>query len=248
MLNSSAIIAFLLIWQIAAMLEVTSTPTFFPTVTKIAAALWDEAKSGLLLANTLVSLRRAMIGLVCGLAVAIPLGLAIGWFDTFSKIISPLLQVFRNMPVLALLPVFVMFFGIGETSKIVVILWGVLWNTLLNTIAGVKSVDPQLIKAARSMSTGSLRLFATVVLPGALPFIFTGIRLSATVSILILIAAEMMGAQSGLGFALYFYQGNFLIPKMYAYIVVMAVLGTGLNFALESIERRTFRWRAEIRN
>jgi NitT/TauT family transport system permease protein len=226
------------------MLELVSTPTFFPTVTKIAGALVSEAQNGHLWANIIVSLRRALIGFFIGLAIAIPLGLAIGWFKTFGDILNPLLQVFRNMPVLALLPVFVMFFGIGEVSKIVVILWGVLWYTLLNTISGVRSIDSQLIKAARSMGTKSIKLFVSVVFPGALPFIFTGVRLSATVSILILIAAEMMGANSGLGYALYFYQANFLIPEMYAYIVVMAVLGTTLNFVLESVEKRVFHWRA----
>ncbi len=84
-----------------------------------------------------------------------------------------------------------------------------------------------------------------MVLPAALPFIFTGVRLSATVSILILIAAEMMGANSGLGYALFFYQANFLIPQMYSYIIVMAVIGTTLNFVLEAVERHSFRWRDE---
>lgn len=244
-INSAAIIAFLLLWELVARLKVVSTPAFFPTVTKIAGALAGEAASGKLWGNILISLQRAFTGFVCGLSVAIPLGLSIGWFKTFGNFINPLLQVFRNMPVLALLPVFVMFFGIGEVSKVAVILWGVLWYTLLNTISGVRSVDPQLIKAARSMGTGSLRLFSSVVLPAALPFIFTGVRLSATVSILILIAAEMMGANRGLGYALYFYQANFLIPQMYAYIIVMAVLGTTLNFILEAVERRSFRWRDE---
>lgn len=244
-INSSAIIIFLVLWEIVARLQIVSTPTFFPPMTKIFEALFTEAASGALWTNTAISLQRAFVGFILGLAVAIPLGLAIGWFKPFGTFINPLLQVFRNMPVLALLPVFVMFFGIGEVSKIAVILWGVLWYTLLNTIAGVRSVDPQLIKAARSMGTKPLRLFASVVLPASLPFIFTGVRLSATVSILILIAAEMMGANSGLGYALSFYQANFLIPQMYAYIIVMAVLGTTLNFVLEAIERRSFRWRDE---
>jgi NitT/TauT family transport system permease protein len=242
-INSIAIVGFIVLWEVMARLEVVSTPAFFPPATTIAKALAGESANGKLWINIAISLRRAIIGFVIGLAVAIPLGLAIGWFRTFGNIMNPLLQVFRNMPVLALLPVFVMFFGIGELSKTVVILWGVLWMTLLNTISGVRSVDPQLIKAARSMGTKPLRLFVSVVFPAALPFIFTGVRLSATVSILILIAAEMMGANSGLGYALYFYQANFKIPEMYAYIVVMAILGTGLNFILEGVERRIFHWR-----
>jgi NitT/TauT family transport system permease protein len=240
-----AIFTFVVLWELAARLKLVSTPAFFPPVSKVFLALMREAIGGKLWANIAVSLLRSLCGFVLGLMVAIPLGLAIGWFKGFGNIINPLLQVFRNMPTLALLPVFVMFFGIGETSKIIVIMWGALWTTLLNTIAGVRSVDPQLVKAARAMGTGSVRLFGSVVLPAALPFIFTGIRMSATFSILILIAAEMMGANSGLGYAMFFYQANFKIPEMYAYIVIMAVFGTTINFVLESVERRSFRWRDE---
>ncbi|MDR1028556.1 MAG: ABC transporter permease [Clostridiales Family XIII bacterium] len=240
---SAAIVAFLIVWEVAARLELTSVPTFFPPISAIAAALADEAAKGFLWTNILISLRRALIGFGFGLLVAIPLGLAIGWYRFFGDLLNPLLQLFRNLPTLALLPVFMMFFGIGEFSKVLVILWTVLWYTLLNTISGVRAVDPQFIKAARSMGTGNLRLFATVVLPAALPFIFTGVRISATVSILVLIAAEMMGANSGLGYAMFFYQGNFLIPQMFGYIFVMAIIGTALNFILEHVEKSAFRWR-----
>jgi NitT/TauT family transport system permease protein len=240
---SFAIVVFLLAWEVAARLELVSVPTFFPPISTIVAALADEAAKGALWTNITISLRRSLIGFCLGLLVAIPLGLAIGWFRFFGDLINPLIQVFRNLPTLALLPVFVMFFGIGEFSKVMVILWSVLWFTLLNTISGVRAVDPQLIKAARSMGTGNLRLFGSVVLPAALPFIFTGVRISATISILVLIAAEMMGANSGLGYAMFFYQGQFMIPQMYAYIFVMGIVGTSLNFILEHVEKRAFRWR-----
>ncbi|MDR1042283.1 MAG: ABC transporter permease [Clostridiales Family XIII bacterium] len=240
---SFAIAVFLIAWEVAARLELVSVPTFFPPISTIIAALADEAAKGALWTNTLISLRRSLIGFGLGLLVAIPLGLAIGWFRLFGDLINPLIQVFRNLPTLALLPVFVMFFGIGEFSKVMVILWSVLWYTLLNTISGVRAVDPQLIKAARSMGTGNLRLFGAVVLPAALPFIFTGVRISATISILVLIAAEMMGANSGLGYAMFFYQGQFMIPQMFAYIFVMAIVGAALNFILEHVEKRAFRWR-----
>jgi NitT/TauT family transport system permease protein len=193
-----------------------------------------------------ISLRRSLFGFCLGIGVAVPLGLAIGWFKSFGRIIYPLLQVFRNLPTLALLPVFVMFFGIGEFSKTMVIFWGVLWATLLNTISGVRNVDSQLVKASRSMGTKPLRLFATVIFPAALPHIFAGMRISATTSVLILIAAEMMGASRGLGFALFFYESNYKIAEMYAYLVVMAVFGTILNLSLEALEKHNFRWREEI--
>jgi NitT/TauT family transport system permease protein len=243
--QSLAILIFLLLWEIFGRLGILVNPLFLPPFSRVLAALGDSVISGDLWWHASISLRRSLSGFLLGLGFAVPFGLIIGWFKGFGAFVSPLLQLFRNMPTLALLPVFIMFFGIGELSKTMVIFWGVLWSVLINTMSGVKSVDQQLIKAARSMGTGSVRLFTSVILPASLPFIFTGMRISATTSILILIAAEMIGASRGLGYALYFNQANMRIPMMFAYIVVMAIIGVTLNFSLEAIERRSFRWRDE---
>ncbi len=242
-----AVILFLLLWEIAPRLGLVKA-IFLPPFSKVLAALWQLALSGELVKHFSISLWRSLTGFTLGLAFAIPFGLAIGWFQKFERFIDPLIQLFRNLPVLALLPVFVMIFGIGEVSKVAVIFWGVLWSVLLNTIAGVKSVEPQLIKAARSMGTPAHILFARVILPGALPSIFTGIRISATTSVLILIAAEMIGANRGLGYALYFYQANFKIPEMYAIIIIMALLGLSINYILINVEATSFRWKEKVGN
>jgi NitT/TauT family transport system permease protein len=238
-----AIIVLLVIWEVVARLGLFVNPLFLPPFSKVLGVFGRIIINGELWRHFMISIRRSISGFALGVSVAVPLGLAIGWCKRFGSIIYPLLMIFRNLPTLALLPLFVMFFGIGEVSKTALILWGVMWATLLNTISGVRSVDPQLIKASRSMGTKPLRLFATVILPASLPYIFAGMRISATTSILILIAAEMMGANSGLGYALFFYQANFKTPEMYAYIIVMAFLGVTLNFALEAVEKRLFRWR-----
>ncbi|MFP3154311.1 ABC transporter permease [Lachnospiraceae bacterium ZAX-1] len=240
-----AVIIFFALWEIAARLELLVNPLFLPPFTKVAQTLWGMVISGELWKHLAVSLQRSLTGYAVGVAFSVPLGLAIGWFKKFGDFINPLLQTFRNTPTLALLPVFVMFFGIGELSKVAVIFWGVLWGVLLNTIAGVRSVDPQLIRAARSMGTGSIRLFGTVILPASLPYIFTGMRISATTSIVILIAAEMIGASKGLGYQLYFYQMNMKFPEMYSYIIVMSIIGVALNYILEFVEMHSFRWRDE---
>jgi NitT/TauT family transport system permease protein len=239
----SSILLFVLLWELFARMKLFVNPTFLPPFSNVLAALLKVARDGTLWKHAAISLQRSLFGFAIGMAFSVPFGLCVGWFKRFGGFLNPLLQTFRNMPTLALLPVFVMFFGIGEFSKIMVIFWGVLWSVLLNTIAGVQSVDPQMIKASRSMGTGSVKMFASVILPASLPFIFTGMRISATTSILILIAAEMIGASKGLGYALYFYQSNMKIPEMYAYIIVMAIIGVALNFSLEAVERRSFRWR-----
>lgn len=144
---------------------------------------------------------------------------------------------------LALLPVFVLILGLGETSKISIILYACAWPILLNTVAGVKSVDPLLIKSARSMGLRPVRLFQKVILPAAVPTIFTGIRLAGAYSILVLVAAEMVGAKAGLGYLITYAQFNFRVPDMYAGILTISVLGLLFNQLLVRLARRFSTWR-----
>ncbi|MDR1589274.1 MAG: ABC transporter permease [Oscillospiraceae bacterium] len=242
-----AIICFFALWEIASRLGLLINPLFLPPFTKIVSTLWKIIAGGGIWKHLLISLQRALLGFAAGFLFAVPFGLAIGWFRRLEGFLNPLLQIFRNTPTLALLPVFIMFFGITETSKVVVIFWGSFWGLLLNSISGVQNVDPQLIRASRSMGTSSPRLFLTVILPASLPSIFTGLRLSATASVLIVIAAEMIGANKGLGYQLYFYQANYKFTEMYAYIFVMAFIGVSLNNILARVEKNSFRWRDDAR-
>jgi NitT/TauT family transport system permease protein len=242
-----AIICFFALWEILSRLGFLINPLFFPPVSKVITRLWEIIIGGALWKHLGISLQRALLGFLAGLVFAVPLGLAIGWFRRLETFLNPLLQVFRNTPTLALLPVFVMLFGITELSKVVVIFWGSFWGLLLNSISGVQNVDPQLIRASRSMGTSSLRLFWTVILPASLPSILTGLRLSATASVLIVIAAEMIGANKGLGYQLYFYQANYKFTEMYAYIFIMAIIGVTLNAILTKVEKSSFRWRDDAR-
>lgn len=242
-----SIVLFLILWQLIAISGYVNQ-TFLPSFTTVIKEMVRLIGTGELLAHIQISLFRSLTGFFLGLLVAIPLGLLIGWFKKFEKFIDPLIQTFRNLSVLSILPVFVLFFGIGEVSKIAVVFWAVLWAVIINTISGVKNVDPLLIKGARSMGISSKDLFIKVIFPAALPSIFTGIRLSATTSILVLIGAEMVGASKGLGYALYFYQANFKTPAMYSVILVMAVIGVSINSILTVIEKRAFRWKENIQS
>jgi NitT/TauT family transport system permease protein len=178
-------------------------------------------------------------------AIAVPLGLLLGWYRPVSELLTPVLELARNTAPLALMPVFVLILGLGETSKITIILYSCTWPILLNTISGVRTVDPLLIKSARSLGLSSPRLFQKVILPAAVPTIFTGIRLAGTYSILILIAAEMVGAKAGLGYLINYSQFNFQIPQMYAGIVTISLIGLFINLGLQALERRFSRWRPQ---
>lgn len=242
-----AIIVFLLIWEITPRIGLLD-PVFIPPASVVFSALGDLIVSGVLQTHASISLQRSFTGFAVAIVIGIPLGFAVGWYKTFDKYIDPLLQTFRQIPTLALFPVLIILLGIGETSKIALIAKASIWVILLNTITGVRSVDPLLIKSARSMGISNFDMFKKVVLPAATPSVFTGLRLAGTASLLVLIAAEMLGAKSGLGYALTEFQVSFRIPEMYAIIVTLTILGLAINYALLYLEKKASHWKEELPN
>jgi NitT/TauT family transport system permease protein len=240
-----AIAAFLLLWEVAPRVGLVDR-TFLVPFSEAIKALIGLAEDGQLWDNTRASLIRSLAGFLIAIGVGVPLGLLIGWYRPVADILGPLLELFRNTAALALLPVFILLLGIGETSKIAIVVYACTWPILLNTISGVRTVDPVLIKSARSMSLPPHRLFAKVILPASLPTVFTGIRLAGASSILVLVAAEMVGAKAGLGYLVNSSQQNFAIPDMYAAIIAIAVLGLVFNQLLVLLERRLTRWRPAV--
>jgi NitT/TauT family transport system permease protein len=219
---------------------------FLPPFSKVAQAWWRLLVDGQLWTNLEASLVRSLAGLALATLVAIPLGVLIGWYPLVAELLNPLLELLRNTAALALLPVFVLLLGLGESSKISLVMFACAWPILLNTIAGVRGVDPLLVKSARSLGFTPFQLFRKVVLPAALPTVFTGIRLAGAASILVLVAAEMTGAKAGLGYMINADQYNFEIPQMYAGILTISLLGLVVNQALVTLEHRFSRWRAPV--
>lgn len=243
--KSVAIVALLLLWELAPRFELVD-PTFLPPFSEVLGAWYGLLQNGQLADNTLASLTRSLSGFGLAVVIGVPLGLLIGWYRPVADLLSPLLELFRNTAALALLPVFVLILGIGETSKISIVLYACLWPILLNTISAVRSVDPTLIRLARSLDLSAPRLFQKVILPASVPVVFTGVRLAGAVSILVLVAAEMVGAKAGLGYLINASQYNFAIPQMYAGIVTISVIGLVFNQLLVALERRFTAWRAPL--
>ncbi|WP_328620070.1 ABC transporter permease [Streptomyces sp. NBC_00354] len=241
-LRSAAIVALLAVWEAAPRLGLVDS-TFLPPVSEVAAAWWELAGNGRLAEHTQASLIRSFGGFGIAVVVAVPLGLLIGWYRPVAALLGPLLEVFRNTAALALLPVFVLLLGIGETSKVSIVVYACVWPILLNTISAVGNADPTLVRLARSMDLSTPRLFQKVILPASVPAVFTGIRLAGAVSILVLVAAEMIGAKAGLGYLINASQYNFAIPEMYAGIVTISAIGVTFNQLLVVIERRLSLWR-----
>ncbi|MEV7413906.1 ABC transporter permease [Streptomyces sp. NPDC089919] len=241
-LKSAAVAALLVLWETAPRLGLVDR-TFLPPFSEVAKAWWGLAADGQLGENTRASLVRSFAGFGIAVGLAVPLGLLIGWYRPLADLLNPLLEVFRNTAALALLPVFVLLLGIGETSKISIIVYACTWPVLLNTISAVRTADPTLVKLARSMDLSTAQLFRKVILPASVPTVFTGVRLAGAVSILVLVAAEMIGAKAGLGYLINASQFNFAIPQMYAGIITISAIGLVFNQALVAVERRLTAWR-----
>ncbi|WGD32262.1 ABC transporter permease [Ancylobacter sp. WKF20] len=240
--KTASLLAVFALWELLPRLGFVDR-VWFPPLSQVVGVLFVMARSGELQSHIGASLTRSLIGFGLAVSVAVPLGLVIGWYSRARDFLSSALEFFRNTSALALLPVFILFLGIGEASKVGIVTFACFFPILLSTISGVKSVDPLLIKSARSLALSAPAIFAKIILPSAVPSVFTGFRLAAQSSILVLIAAEMVGATRGLGYLINYAQFNFLLPKMYAGILTIALIGLAVNQLLVTAERRLSRWR-----
>ncbi|MFP3040479.1 ABC transporter permease [Treponema primitia] len=229
-------------WETAPRLGLVDR-TFLPPLSIILAEFLKMIKSGALIKHVSISLFRSFTGFVIAIIIGIPLGLIVGWYKTAREVLSLPIDVLRNTSPLAMLPVFILFLGIGETSKLTIVAFACLWPTLLNTISGIKNVDPLLIMLARSMGLNNAQMFRKIIVPAAIPSICTGLRLSAASSVLVIISAEMIGAKSGLGYLIINAQYSFLLPRMYVGIITTMILGVLINYLIVGLENKFTSWK-----
>jgi NitT/TauT family transport system permease protein len=241
-LRVSIVILFFSLWELLPTVGVVN-PNFLTPVSGVLKALRGLLLSGELITHLMISLKRILFGLGLAIVIGCPLGIIMGWFRSLEMTIDAPLQAGRQVSALALFPVFILFFGIGEISKVIIIFWASVWSVLLNTVAGVKNIDPLLIKSARSFGAKGTTLFRKVILPAIAPSIFTGIRLGASYAFMVLVAAEMIGANSGLGFLILNSQEVFKIPEMYAGIVALGLFGLIVNNILLAFEKQNTGWK-----
>jgi NitT/TauT family transport system permease protein len=237
--KSAVIVLLLIAWLI---IPAYIDNMYIPPLWEVLKAYGDLIANGDLWIHIASSMRVVLCGFLSAEVIAISLGLLLGWFNRPERYLDPLLQVMRNTSVLALLPLFVLIFGIGLLSKTVIIAWGAFFPTLINTSQGVKNTDPNLIKSAKSMGIGNVGLFLKVVLPASSPYILAGIRLSAGIALIVIVGAEMIGASSGLGWMIFNYQQAYIIPKMYVGVLTLSIIGVIVNTLLIKLERKLTRW------
>ncbi len=240
-----AIALFLLAWECAPRLGWVNR-TFLPPFSEVVVYGIRFAASGELFVHIGVSLGRALGGFALGVVTAVPLGILLAWYSTLNRYLNPLLQLLRQTNPVSLFPIFIMFFGVGYFTKVIIIYWVVVWPILLGTIAGVRYVDPLLVKYARSLSLSKWALFTKVLIPSAIPSLISGMRLAVTYSFLMLVVSEMIGASSGLGFLVANAQYVLSIHILYVAVIVIALLGIACNYLLARLERRLTAWKTEL--
>jgi NitT/TauT family transport system permease protein len=241
-----SVVLFLALWEIVPrMFE--RLGVFVAPPSAVLRTLWELLNSGELARHLGISLFRALVGLVLASIAGIPLGFLLGgWFPTLERIVNPLLRLLGKVNPFSLFPVFMLLFGIGETSKVAMIFWVCVWPILFNTITGVVTVDPGYIKTARSMGANVPTLIFKVILPGASPMIFNGLKTGCGTAFFMLIAAEMVGASAGLGWLVWNAQITYQIPKLFAATVAISALGLILSGMFALVEKRTLAWREPV--
>jgi len=219
--------------------------TVLPSPAQVLAAAWRLTLSGELPRNVEVSFLRAMAGLIVGGGIGFAFGLANGLSRLSEGLTDSTLQMVRNIPHLALIPLVIMWFGIEEEAKLFLVALGVFFPIYANTLHGVRSVDPQLIEMARSYGMSRFELFRRVILPGALPSIFVGLRYALGVMWLTLIVAETIAAQSGVGYMAMQAREFLQLDVVVLAIVIYALLGKLADVVTRILERACLSWRPE---
>lgn len=205
--------------------------------------LWTMTLSGELPSNLLVSLTRASAGLAIGLVIGVIAALAAGLSRTGETLIDPLMQIKRTIPPLALTPLFIVWFGIGETPKVTLIAFATVFPIYLNLFSGIRGVDTRLIEAARSFGLSDLELIVHVVLPGALPAFLVGLRYALSVAVLVLVVAEQINASAGLGYLIMNARDFMRTDVIVVCLIVYAGLGLAGDFLVRTLEARALAWR-----
>ena len=235
----------LLLWEAASRSGLIPERTL-AAPSSVIAALFDMTASGELPGNLLVSFGRAGIGLAIGVTLGIALALVAGLSRTGEITVDPLMQIKRTIPVVALSPLFIVWFGIGETTKIILIAFAAVFPVYINLYSGIRAVDPRLIEAGRSFGLGRVDLIRHVILPGALPSLLVGLRFSLSVAIIVLVIAEQINASAGLGYLINNARDFMRTDIIVVCLMVYALLGLGADWLVRTVETRALAWRPSI--
>ena len=247
LLRSVSIVLFFVIWAAFSFANANYLKLFnavlMPGPLDVLRTGLDLIKSGELQNDILASMSRVLQGFAIAAVLGVGLGMAVGRSRLLENLIDPMLELLRPIPPLAFLPMMVLWFGIGEASKIAFIAYAAFFPIFTTTLEGIKYVDPLLLRAASSLGASQRDLFRFVVLPAAMPGIITGLRLGFGLSFFVIVAAEFIAADSGLGYLINDARTFFLVSQMLLGAAVIGLIGFIFNRLLRLLEARLLRWR-----
>ena len=237
----------LLLWEITVWLGLLDR-RFFPPPSRVLVVLWSMFMSGELWEHVGISLQRIVLGFFLGSIPGILIGLLMGWSKGIRAFADPIVAATYPIPKISLLPLLLVIFGLGEASKVVTVAIAGFFLVLISTAHGVLHIDPILVQAAQNYGAKGWKMFAKVILPAALPSIFTGLRLSLGVSLLIIVAAEFVAANKGIGYLIWISWSTLSVGKMYVGLVVIAFFGVIFTTGLERLGRNLMPWSQDIQS
>jgi NitT/TauT family transport system permease protein len=242
LLRLGALLALLALWE--GFVRIGWVPVLFlPSPLGVLHEGWDMLVSGEILVHVGASLQRLLLGFAIGAALGVMVGVVVGFFSIAEAVGTPLIAATFPIPKIALLPLLILWLGLGEASKVAVIALGVFFPMAINTYTGVREADPLLVRAAIAFGARRGSVIRKVILPSALPMIFAGLRLGAGTALLLLVAAEMIAVESGIGF-LVLHAGNLMATtKLMVGIVLLSLLGVLSHWGLAALERIAIPWR-----
>ncbi len=238
-------VLFLLLWELGSQSGLIPERTL-AAPSAVIGTLVQMVISGELPSNLLVSFARVLAGLTIGVGLGLVFGLIAGLSRSGEIAIDPLMQIKRTIPALALTPLFIVWFGIGETPKIALIAFGTIFPVYLNLYSGIRSVDTRLLDAAKSFGLSRAEQVWHVVLPAALPSLLVGLRYALSVSILVLVVAEQINASAGLGYLINNARDFMRTDIIVVCLMVYAILGLGADWLVRILENRALAWRPSI--
>ncbi len=244
--RSLALISFFALWQFVSVTErVPKAPVPPPTV--IVRAVIDSLRSGTLFSMTWYSLTNIGLGFLLCLLISIPAGFLLGLnYHKLERILLPFLRICEKLNPFALFPVFMILFGIGRLEKVMIVLWVAQWPLLFSTMEGARNLDRSIMKSARAMGARKWNLLLKVIVPLALPYLFTGLKTSAQLAFFMIIASEMVGANTGLGWMYLNASLSYNVPMMYGIILYITLLAIAINLAFTKVEKRFSVWKPSV--
>jgi ABC-type nitrate/sulfonate/bicarbonate transport system permease component len=243
-LGGSAVVLVLVIWQ-ACWSAGWISPLFLSGPSAIVKQFWETLRHGTLLADIRYSGVNFVIGFGIALVSGVVLGVIIGWYRTVRLLFDPFLNALYATPRIAMVPMIIIWFGVGMWSKVFIVFLSSFFPILINTVGGIRSVDSDLIRAARAFCASDWQIFKTVAIPGSVPFILTGVRQGVALGLIGVVVGEMFGGSQGVGFMVAYAGQTFSTDSQFLGVTIIAFAGILLTTLAEKLERRFSRWRPE---